>query len=185
MQLIIKSRGGELSDKVRNYAERKVARIERFFDQIVKLELEFLSEKNPRIAEGQVVEATAFAKGSVIRARESAADTMSAVDLVVDKLEKQVKKYKDKHSTRTSKRGEGLRDLNANTAEQEAANIRIVKTKRFTLNPMTPEEAAFHLDLLAHDFFVFNNAETGEVNVIYRRDDRDFGLIEPHANDEQ
>lgn len=183
MQLIIKGRHEDLAESVREYAEKKISKIERFFNNFSKIEVEFASEKNPRIADRHGVEVTIFARGAVIRAKEAASDYMSAVDLVMKKVEKQVKKYKEKHHAGTARHHESLADLApkeaAGSGVAESEEPRIVKTKRFGIKPMTPEEAALQMDLLGHSFFVFTDAQSAETNVIYRRRDGNYGLIEP------
>ncbi|HON86886.1 MAG TPA: ribosome-associated translation inhibitor RaiA, partial [Bacillota bacterium] len=120
-----------------------------------------------------VVEVTLPLNGMILRAEESAQDAFASVDLVVEKLERQLDKYK----TRLLKRDKQEPRLSEHEEEPETG--RIVKVKRFAMKPMMPEEAAMQMELLGHDFFVFSNGETGLVNVIYRRKDGNFGLIEP------
>ena len=128
--------------------------------------MELWTEKNPSIADNQVVEATIFTKGPVIRAREASPDIYASIDLVFEKLERQVKKYRGKlvshgpgHPQGDTRLGGLHAPGGAEDPEEEAPTPRIVKTKQFMIKPMTPEEAALQLELVGHDFYVFTNAE--------------------------
>ncbi len=175
---------------------------ERKIDEVTRVELELKVEKNPSIPEPCVSEATIFTRGPVIRAKERSTDMYASIDLVTDKLVRRVKKYHDKVHGKTRKYhekiAEGVRegaDADANGLPELAPGLagaefvvrsapprdngRIVKTKQFALKPMSIDEATLQLELVGHDFFVFTNAETNRTNVVYRRDDGHFGLIEP------
>ena len=144
-----------------------------------RLELELAVEKNPSIAENQIAEGTIWTKGPVLRARESSPDMRASIDMLVEKLERQARRYRDKRrrsSSRANAGGVGTETIPV-VAEEESPVI--VKTKQFAVKPMTPEEAVLQLELIGHDFFVFQNADTTDVNVVYRRRDGNYGLIEP------
>ena len=180
MQVIVKGRNTQITDDLREYAEEKVTRATRYFDQIGKMEIEMMVEKNPSISDNHLVEITAFTKGSVIRAKEATADMYASIDGATDKLERQIKKIKGKKYHSSQKRTGLSHQAVESTKEQETEKEpRIVKTKSFAIKPMTAEEATFEMELLEHDFFVFTNSVTGQVNIVYRRKDNDYGLIEP------
>jgi len=179
MQFQVKSRNVEVSDAIKTYAEEKLSKLDRQLDD-PRVELELAVEKNPSIADNQVAEATIWTKGPVLRARESSSDMRSSIDQLVEKLERQVTRY------RTRGRDRRRRAVRANDfatapdtvpADDEAPEI--VKTKHFALNPLSAEEAVLQLELVGHDFFVFRNAASEAVNVVYRRRDGGYGLIEP------
>jgi putative sigma-54 modulation protein len=179
MQFQVKSRNVEVSDAMKAYAEDKLRKLERQLDD-PRVELELAVEKNPSIAENQVAEATIWTKGPVLRAREASSDMRSSIDQLVEKLERQVTRY------RTRGRDRRRRAARANDAAAAAdatppddAAPEIVKTKHFALTPLSAEEAVLQLELVGHDFFVFRNAESSAVNVVYRRRDGGYGLIEP------
>jgi putative sigma-54 modulation protein len=179
MQFQVKGRNLEVSDAIRSYAEQKLAKLERQLND-PRVELELAVERNPSITANHVAEATIWTRGPVLRAREASSDMRASIDQLVEKLERQVKRY------RTQGKSRRRRAARANGPAQEAmpvvadeAEPLIVKTKQFTVNPMTPEEAVLQLELIGHDFFVFRSADTGEVNVVYRRRDGNYGLIEP------
>lgn len=181
MEMIVKGRHIEITDALRSYAEDKVGRVTKYFDQIIKIEIEFTDEKNPSIVNSKTVEVTIFpSRGPILRAKESSADMYASIDLVVDKLERQVKRFKNK-SYKSSKHAPGLGELaKSQIAEaEEEIGPKIVKVKQVAVKPMVPEEATMQMELLGHDFFVFTNAETEEINVVYKRKDQNYGLIEP------
>jgi putative sigma-54 modulation protein len=179
MRLEVKGRNVEINDSIRRYAEEKLERIEKQLPEPTQIEVELTLETNPSIAEGHIAEATVWTKGSTLRARESSSAFETSIDLLSDKLERQVKRYREKRSRReTGRRANGqLPDEPSFSGEQ--LNRMIVKSKQFELQPLTPEEAAVELELIGHDFFVFTNTDTGKTNVVYRRRAGAYGLIEP------
>ena len=180
MNLQVKGRNVEVSDQIRQYAEDKLGKLDRLVKDPTRIELELAVEKNPSISDNQVAEATVWTKGPVLRARESSGDMKASIDQLVDKLERQVKRYRDKRRPRKHDRPESAipePDLLERLEEDEATAI--VKTKQFAVKPMAPDEAVLQLELVGHDFFVFRNADSDEVNVVYRRRDGNYGLIEP------
>ena len=204
MRTQIKGRNVTVTDALQEYAEDKVARVhkllqQRKIDEVTRVELELRVEKNPSIPEPSIAEATIFTRGPVIRARERSDDMYAAIDLVTDKLMRQVRKYHDKTHGKTRKGHEKLvvepevaplaeasegplaaAVLGAEMAGEEPGdNGRVVKVKQFALKPMSVDEATLQLELVGHDFFVFQNAETARTNVLYRRRDGHYGLIEP------
>jgi putative sigma-54 modulation protein len=179
MRLEVKGRNVEINDSIRRYAEEKLDRIEKQLPEPTQIEVELTLETNPSIAEDHIAEATVWTKGSTLRVRESSSAFETSIDLLSDKLERQVKRYREKRSRReTGRRANGqLRDEPSFSGEQ--LDRMIVKSKQFELQPLTPDEAAVELELIGHDFFVFTNTETGKTNVVYRRRAGAYGLIEP------
>jgi len=184
MRLQVKGKNVEISDAIRSYAEEKLGKLERQLADPTEVELELAVERNPSIADKIVAEATIWTKGPTLRAKERANDMRASIDLLTDKLERQVTRYREKrhrHGHREA-RGNGNGPSVEATApiptDEEGGPV-IVKTKQFTLHPMSAEEAVLQLELIGHDFFVFRHDETGEINVVYRRNDGDYGLIEP------
>lgn len=185
MNLTVRGRNLVLTDAIGDYAEEKIGKLGKYLASGSRCEVEMWTEKNPSIADSQVVEVTIFTKGPVIRAREASPDIHASIDLVFEKLERQVKKYRGKLVSRSQ---EGPREALASEgfqasegAEEPAEEVeapRIVKTKHFMVKPMAPEEACLQLELVGHDFYVFTNSETNETAVVYRRRDGNFGLIE-------
>jgi putative sigma-54 modulation protein len=183
VRLQVKGKNLEVSESLHRYAEEKLGKLDKHLNDATRLELELAVEKNPSISESQVAEATIWTKGPILRARESTQDMRASIDLLAEKLERQVKRYREKRQRKQVARhavhhqpAEDARPL----VPQEDEPL-IVKTKQFAVKPMTPEEAVLQLELIGHDFFVFRNAESNEVNVVYRRRDANYGLIEPRG----
>lgn len=179
MRLQVKGRNLEVSDSIRSYAEQKLAKLDKQLGDATLVEVELAVEKNPSISANQVAEATVWTKGPTLRAREATKDMRASIDQLAEKLVRQVRHYREKRSRR------GARTNNATPegapAMSDHLDQQIVKTKQFPVKPMSAEEAALQLELVGHDFFVFRNDESGEVNVLYRRRDGGYGLIEPSA----
>ncbi|PKR77994.1 ribosomal subunit interface protein [Halalkalibacillus sediminis] len=174
----------EVTDAIREYVERKISKLERYFDEPVTSEVHVnLSVHNDE----QRIEVTIPMPNLLLRAEVSHADLYAATDLVVDKLERQIRKHKTKINRKFRQQGapkhvfaEMEKEAAANGAKsQDDDDIEIVKKKRFDLKPMDEEEAVLQMDMLGHAFYVFENADTGETNVVYRRNDGKYGLIEP------
>jgi putative sigma-54 modulation protein len=176
MQLQVKGKNVEVSDSIRSYAEAKLRKLERQLSDPTRVELELAVERNPSIAENQVAEATIWTKGPVLRARESSSDMKASIDQLTEKLARQVKRYREKRR-QEPRRAEHPPPVLETVAD--GPEPLIVKSKQFPVKPMSPDEAVLQLELIGHDFFVFQNAESGDVNVVYRRRDSTFGLIEP------
>ena len=180
MRLQVKGRNVEVSDSIRRYAEEKLAKLERQLADPTQVELELAVEHNPSIAANHIAEATIWTKGPTLRARESASSYEASIDRLVEKLERQVKRYREKRSRREAGRranGKGPEEAPDFTAEQ--LERMIVKSKQFDLQALSPDEATLQLELVGHDFFVFRNEASGKTNVVYRRRDGAYGLIEP------
>ena len=173
MQLRVKGRGVEVTDAIRSYAEKRLGKLERQLPD-PKIELQLSAEQNPSIRETHVAEATVWTKGPVLRARESSQDMRASIDQLVDKLERQVTRYREKRGRRR-RPGRQAPDEGIQMPEEP----QIVKTKQFAIKPMNAEEAVLQLELIGHDFFVFRDAESDEVNIVYRRREGGYGLIEP------
>jgi ribosome hibernation promoting factor len=182
VRLQVKGKNLEVSDSLYRYAEEKLGKLDRHLGDTTRLELELAVEKNPSIADSQVAEATVWTKGPILRARESTEDMRASIDLLVEKLERQVKRYREKRQRKQIARHAHVLDLEeVRPVVPDEAEPVIVKTKQFAVKPMTPEEAVLQLELIGHDFFVFRNVESSEVNVVYKRRDANFGLIEPRG----
>lgn len=182
MEVTIRGRNVEVTDRLRAAAEEKVGRLSRHHEGWEQAEVQFIEERNPRISAKEVCEATLRGHGRIIRAKAASADSLTSLDKVVDKLEHQIDKLKSRLISRSHPKHHQLDSATAVEAEDEAATDdqgppRIVKTKQFDMKPMTPEEAALQMDVLGHDFYLFNNTD-GVAAVVYRRNDGDIGLIE-------
>lgn len=182
MDMVVKGRQMAVNPEIREYAEDKVGRVARILNGLaMSTEVELFHERNRSIGEREVAEVTVFTKGHILRARETASDMRSAIDKVAAKLERQARRFKERVVDRhAGKIAPALATLPAEEEAEETDKDRgIVKTKSWDLKPMSNEEAILQLELLGHDFFVFASEETDEVNVLYRRRDGDFGLLQP------
>jgi putative sigma-54 modulation protein len=179
MRLQVKGKNVEVSDSIRRYAEDKLSKLDRQLHALTQVELELCVERNPSISANQIAEATVWTKGPTLRAREASTDMKSSIDQLTDKLLRQVEHYRAKRSHR--QRGNGVPPGGSMSIPDDETGSKIVKTKQFPVKPMSAEEAALQLELVGHDFFVFRSDESGDVNVLYRRRDGGYGLIEPQG----
>lgn len=194
MQIAVRGRHVEVPEHVKAHAHERLARLERFLEGMDTAEVRFTEEKNPRIADRETCEVTLHGHGHVVRAKASATDICAAVDRVANKLEHSLEKLKGKLVGRSHPRRSTLPskaappdELPADLLEGEVGEITespngsdhsIIRTKRFELKPMTPDEAALQMDLLGHAFFLFTSSENGRAAVVYHRDDGEIGMIE-------
>lgn len=187
MEVVVKGKNLSVTEALDAHAREKVERVVRFFDESksdCRAEVELIHERNKSRKEPEVVEATLFVNGSVIKATDSSGDMYAAIDGMGRKLERQVKRFRSKqvdrwHGERDRKTEASVEPEPFVVEEVEELETKIVKTKQFQMKPMGPEEAVMQMELLEHDFFVFTSAESGAVSVVYRRHDGDYGLIEP------
>ena len=171
MNVTIKSRKTSIWETFRERVEKKLSKLDRFFDQDGDATVLVT-----RIHDRDTVEVTIQAAGMIFRAEKTADDRLEALDDVIDALTRQIVKNKTKLEKRLKSANF---DLPTQDWEQDQEEIRIVRSKKFVVKPMSPEEAVLQMDLLGHNFFVFRNAESGEINVVYKRHNGDYGLIEP------
>ena len=181
MDVAVKGRNLSLTEALETYALEKVGRVSKFFDEEnsdSRAEVELIHERNRANEEPEVAEATIFINGTVMKARESSADMYASIDRMYDKLERQVKRYRGRQVDRWKGKDKNAPD-EPFTMPEDDIEAKIVRTKQFQMKPMIPEDAALQMDLLDHDFFVFTSASTDDINVVYRRRDGNYGLIEP------
>jgi putative sigma-54 modulation protein len=188
MQVLLKGKNFVISDRVRDYVEKKVGKLDRYLPEIDEARVEITQEKTKSSRDRNIVQLTLRANGTILRAEERAEGIYAAIDTVVDKIHRQIVRYKDKRTDRwqghvtNSKRSEeempaiDQEILSALAEEQER---KIVRTKRFPVTSMTEDEAVEQMELLGHNFFVFYNAHFGRLNVLYRRTDNNYGLLDP------
>jgi putative sigma-54 modulation protein len=183
MQFIFTGKHIEVPSDYREYATSKLGKLARYFEHVQDVHLVESTARGRHI-----VEATLKVDGTVIRAEEHAPDFETAVDRVAEKLERQLKRYRSRFVTRKRESLVGHKPeeiVAATQSDSEAEEEQlppIVRTKRFPVKPMDPEEAALEMELVGHDFYVFLNAESNQVNVVYRRQEGNIGLIEPTAH---
>jgi putative sigma-54 modulation protein len=178
VQVTVRGRNLEVTEALRRYTEKKLSRLGKYFTLPLRAQVAMRVERGRHI-----VEVTIPLDGITLRAEESSGDMYASLDLVVDKLERQVRKFKTRINRKARRTGvEERRPLVMEEGEEDEAEGEedgVVRVKRFALKPMDVEEAILQLNLLGHDFFVFRNGTTGAVNVVYRRREGGYGLIEP------
>lgn len=171
----------EVSDDHRKHIEDKVDGLERLWPRVDEAQIR-ITEVRGRY----VTEITLISGGMITRGEERSSNLRAAFDTALTKLEQQLRRHKDRELSRRNRRennGEpGLNDAPAAEDANEDGADNVVRTKRFALKPMAPEEAVLQMDLLGHNFFVFRDAETNQVSVVYKRQDGGYGLIEPIAD---
>jgi putative sigma-54 modulation protein len=180
VRTIVKGKNLEVPDAVRQYAERKMRRLERFLDDRTEAILEISIEHHRSTDASRIAEVTLVIDGQALRGRADAVTYEAAIDEVVDKVERRAVDHREKPRNRA--RGPEEKGILSRIADGTAdgdRERRVVKTKRFAIEPMFEEDAIVEMESLGHAFFVFVNAESERVNVLYRRRDGDFGLIEP------
>jgi putative sigma-54 modulation protein len=184
MRLNIRGQNIELTDALREYAAKKIGRLEKYFEapSISDVHVTLSVVKN-----AQIVEVTIPLRGILLRAEERSDDMYASIDLVVEKLERQIRKHKTKLNRKFRQDGSKRLLFKENYIASSAApdleddedELQLVRTKRFNLKPMDVEEAILQMNMVGHNFFVFANADSQQVNVVYRRNDGKYGLIEP------
>jgi len=192
MQVTVTGRNVELTPALKDYLVDKLHRSQKHFDHSLMAIALLSVSKNPSVAQNQTAEVTIKLNGSVIRGEESTENMYASIDLVADKIERQLRKYKTRYFQKgiktKGKNGSHSVDVDAQLDQDseiskeiadEQFMPKIVRSKRFTLKPMAAEEASKQMDLLGHDFFMFINDETNQVNTVYHRRDSNYGLIEP------
>ena len=174
MKITITGRNLSLTDGLKNGVEKKLGKLDKFFQAETPCNVTLSTQKDM-----QKIEVTIPVKGSVIRAEEATPDMYQSIDLVVDVLERQIRKYKNKLIQRHQAASDFSSEFIEEKPAQDEEEIKIVRTKHIDLKPMTAEEACLQMELLNHNFYVFLNAETNTVNVVYKRHDDTYGMIEP------
>ncbi len=180
MRTIVRGKNLEVPDRVRDYAERKLSRLERLLDDRSDALVELSTEAHRSAADSHIADVTLVIDGKALKSHAAGASYQAALDMVVDKVERQAKDYKEKPRVRARPEEEKtlLRKIADGTADP-GIERQIVKTKRFAIEPMFEEDAVGAMEDLGHDFYVFVNAESERLAVLYRRRDGNFGLIEP------
>lgn len=193
MDVQIKSRNGKLNEEQRAYIQEKLHKLERYLDRIGDVTIDLAKSQQRGIGEVHIVQVTLqTAQGTILRAEERDPDLFKAIDELHDSLQRQITRYKDRHYRRGKIRREGgemrfVGDTGANSdtgstnGNGASSAPQIVKTKSFDYKPMYSDEAIEQMELLGHTFFVFTDAETNQVSVVYRRQDGNYGLIVPQS----
>lgn len=181
MQMVVKGKNMEVPEPLRDYVQKRLGKLDRYLDNISTLTIELSTETSKNGGNRHVVQVTVVANGTILRGEEKASDPHIAVDTVTDVLHRQITRYKGKlvKRGRSTAAKVALVEELEQQEDRDEVGPRIVKTKQFSYKPIAVDEAVDQMELLGHDFFVFLNSTTDQVNVLYRRRDGDYGLIEP------
>ncbi|RMF05265.1 MAG: ribosome-associated translation inhibitor RaiA [Chloroflexi bacterium] len=191
MQLVLKGKNFVISDRIRDYVEKKVGKLDRYLPDISEARVEITQEKTKSIKDRNVVQLTLRTNGTILRAEDRSEAIYASIDSVVDKIHRQIVRYKGKRQDRwkgqTNKAQQQIQqedllpalDSETLAAIAEEQERKIVRVKKFLMNPMTEEEAVEQMELLGHSFFVFFNVESNRINVVYTRSDNNYGLLDP------
>jgi putative sigma-54 modulation protein len=187
MKLVIHGKNIEVTEAIREYVHQKIEKAAGHFQHLTnEIDVHLSVARNPRITPSQNAEVTLFVNGSVIRAEESTENLYASIDLVADKITRQLRKYKEKRngSIHTKHKDEiDLPELDADaildTTRTPELPAEVVRSKYFAMSPMSVDEAVERLELVDHDFYMFHNSETGQINVVYERNHGGYGLIQP------
>lgn len=192
MKLVIQGKNIDITDSLRDYVDQKVKKaVSHFQNLTTEVDVHLSIEKNPRITSSQAAEVTIYANGTVIRAHETSESMYASIDLVADKIARQLRKYKEKRFTK--KAATSAKDApvpvmpiaDIDTDREPELPSDVVRMKYFAMAPMAVEEALEQLQLVDHDFYMFLNADSGEINVIYERNHGGYGLIQPRKTGEE
>ena len=192
MKLLIQGNNIAVTESIHDYVEQKLEKAVKHFQNITtKVDVHLSVARNSRIERKHKAEVTVFANGTVIRAQEGSENLYASIDMVADKIARQLRKYKEKHLAKNA-------HAHVRQAEMESENLievaeidsdrapelpaEVVRSKYFTMPPMTTQEALEHLQLVDHDFYMFQNSETNEINVIYSRNHGGYGVIQPRSD---
>ena len=177
MRITITGRNIELTEGIKAAVKEKLSKLEKYFTPDTDIFVTLSVEK-----ERQKIEVTIPVKGRIIRSEQVSSDMYVSIDLVEEVIEKQLKKYRNKIASKKTENIENFRqEYLESEDDDDGEEIKIVRSKKFGIKPMYPEDACVQMELLGHDFFVFRNAQTDEVNVVYKRKGNTFGLIEPEC----
>ena len=183
MNLTVHGRNVAVSDRIQEYVEKKVGRLDKFLPQIREARAELVRSETRASSDRYTAQLTIWTSGRILRAEESSEDLFASVDAIVDKMYRQIERLKGrrfKSKRRDAAAAAAAVELSATQLPDES--VHIVRTKQFVAEPMIPEEAVEQMELLGHDFFVFYNVDTNSLNIVYGRRDGNYGLLQPRVN---
>lgn len=178
MKFIITGKKIELTEGIKDKIYKKLGKLEKFFKDEPQVKVTVSAVKDRH-----TIEVTIFSKGVMFRAEETDVDLYACIDMIVDVIERQMRRHKTHLEKKLKK--EAFDVPYQPEAIKEEEEYKVVKVKKFAFKPMDVEEAILQMNMLNHEFFVFNNAESGEINIVYKRKDGNYGLIEQGADDEE
>lgn len=181
MDIVINGRNLDVTPRIRSYVEKKIERLDRYMPNIADVRIDLAEEKSNRMGNRMIAQVTLrHIRGTILRAEERTSDIFAAVDVVIDKIYRQIERYKGKRRRRGDEQESFTGyETAVELPEEELTAHTVIRRKQFSIEPMDEEEAIEQLELLGHDFFVFVNGNSSNINVLYRRKDGNFGLLEP------
>ena len=179
MQLIITGKNVEVTDWLRSYVDKKIGKLDRYLPNIDEARVELAVEKTKSAQDRQVVQVTVRSSGTILRVEEKSADMFASIDAAMDKMHRQIARFKGKQRRRGRPSPGEMPPVPVSEAEEEEP--RIVRTKRFRVDRMEETEAIEQMELLGHDFFIFLNVNTQTLCVAYLREDGNYGILEPET----
>lgn len=184
MQFTVQGKGIEVTEHVHDYVEKKLGKLDRYLSTISEIRVELSTHRTRSAEDRQVAQVTVRTNRAILRAEERTNDIFTSIDMVMDKIRRQIDRYKTKRRSKSrnaaaSMEVEPVVETAPMEEEEGVEQGQIVRVKRFSVTPMTPEEAIEQMELLGHDFFVFYNMNEGAINVLYRRRDGNYGLLQP------
>ncbi|KAF3890811.1 MULTISPECIES: ribosome hibernation-promoting factor, HPF/YfiA family [Nostocales] len=190
MKLVIHGKNIEITEAIRDYVHQKIEKAVNHFQNITnEVDVHLSVARNPRISPKQSAEVTIYANGNVIRAEENSENLYASIDLVADKIARQLRKYKERRHEKKTHAQTTIDGVIQETVVKDLIGDRtpelpeeVVRCKYFSMPPMTVAEALDQLQSVGHDFYMFRNADTGEINVVYERNHGGFGVIQPRNN---
>ncbi len=197
MKLVIQGKNIEITEAIRDHVHQKIEKAVSHFQAITtEVDVHLSVARNPRINPQQIAEVTIYVNGAVVRAEEGSDNLYASIDLVADKIARQLRKYKEKRHEQTHVSIKAVESIASETIEEVTPLVSAslvsdrepelpgtaIRTKYFSMPPMSIEEAQEQLELVGHDFYMFRNAATGEINVIYERNHGGYGVIQPRNN---
>jgi len=186
MKIVIQGKNIEITEAIREYVDLKIDKAVSHFKSITtEVDVNLSVERNPRIISSQSAEVTIYANGAVIRAEERSESLYASIDVVSDKIARKLRKFKERKADKVSpKTALGVINQSPmplpNQDRVPELPAQVIRNKYFTMPPMSVNQAVESLEMVDHDFFVFRNVETNEINVIYERDRGGYGVIQPH-----
>ena len=195
MKLLIQGNNIAVTESIHDYVEQKLEKAVKHFQNITgKVDVHLSVARNSRIERKHTAEVTVFANGTVIRAQEGSENLYASIDMVADKIARQLRRYKEKHLAKNAHSQTKQEEVaeSENVVEIDELNsdrdpelpAAVVRSKYFTMSPMTTQEALEQLQLVDHDFYMFQNSETQEINVIYSRNHGGYGVIQPRSDNQ-
>jgi len=196
MKLVIQGKNIEITEAIRSYVDQKISKAVNHFRHLTnEVDVNLSVAKNGRVNPKQSAEVTLYINGAVVRAEESSENLYASIDLVANKITRQLRKYKEK---RHGRKGQSVKPNDAlMTSETPTADVSellnkspelpdaVVRSKYFSMPPMNVQEALEQLELVDHDFYMFLNSDTGQINVVYERNHGGYGLLQPRKNGDQ